>query len=255
MGLCSNKNYLVMGVRNRWSLAWGIAKRLHRENARLIFTYQGDQELKRLVRLAETIGCRDIIRCDVSRDEDLDALRECLETRVDELHGVVHGIAHARREDLEAGLLHTTRDGFLHALNVSAYSLPAVARSLEPLLRAGSSLVSLTYLGAERIFPGYNVMGVAKAALEACVRYLAYDLGGGAIRVNAISAGPVRTASTAVLPQFQHLLEGVKERSPLKRGVELDDIAGTAVYLLSDLSSGVTGEVFHVDCGYSRMGI
>ena len=255
MGLCSNKNYLVMGVRNRWSLAWGIAKKLHREDARLFFTYQGDQELKRLSRLSETLGCRDILRCDVSRDEDLDGLREYLTSRVGELHGVVHGIAHARRENLEAGLLHTTRDGFLHALNVSAYSLPAVARRLEPLLRAGSSLVSLTYMGSERILPGYDVMGVAKAALEACVRYLAYDLGAGDIRVNAISAGPVRTASTAVLSRFQHLLEGVREKSPLRRGVGLDDIAGTAVYLLSDLASGVTGEVIHVDCGYSRMGV
>jgi len=253
--LLSGRNILVMGVRNKWSIAWGIAKAAYDEGANLIFTYQGEREKESVEGLADQLGGIPVYQCDVSSDIEIEDTFDKIQKSHGMLHGVVHGIAHAKSEDIHNSFINTSRDGFSHALNISAYSLVAVSRCASNIMSDGGSILTLTYMGSEKVFPGYNVMGVAKAALEACVRYLAHDLGQKRIRINAISAGPVKTVSSKAIKDFNSILDVFEQKSPLKLSLGPDELGGTGVYLLSDLSKAVTGEVIHVDCGYNIMGI
>jgi len=253
--LMAGKKGLVMGVANDHSIAWGIARTLHRHGAGLAFTYQGEKLGSRVRPLGESIGSRIIVPCDVEDDASLDAVFETLRSQWGALDFVVHAIAYSDKEELKGRYLETTRSNFSRTLDVSCYSFTAVARRAQPLMSSGASLLTLTYSGAERVVPHYNVMGVAKAALEASVRYLASDLGPLGIRVNAISAGPVRTLAGSAVGAARDILRWNREHSPLRRDVSLDDIGGSALYLLSDLSGGVTGEVHHVDSGYHAVGV
>lgn len=250
-----NKNILIMGLRNKWSISWGIAKALHDEGANIIFTFQGEREREGAEQLARDLGKSTIFSCNISSDEEIDNLFDNIKCNFGQIHGVVHAIAHANREDLQNGYINTSRDGFAHAMDVSVYSLVAVSKRAKEIMPEGSSIITLSYLGAERVLPGYNVMGVAKAALEASVRYLSNDLGCRGIRINAISSGPIKTISAKAVKDFSSILGTVEEKAPLKRGVEQSDLGGSAVYLLSSLSSGVTGEIIYVDCGFSIMGV
>lgn len=249
--LLSNKNILVMGVRNKWSIAWGIVKAAQEEGANIIITYQGERERP----AAEELGGDSVFQCDISSDEDIDNLFKAIKEKYGVLHGVVHSIAHAKTEDLQTDFVNTSRDGFAHALDISAYSLVAVSRRAKDIMTEGGSIITLTYMGSEKVFNGYNVMGVAKAALEASVMYLASDLGPSGIRVNAISAGPIKTLSGKGVKSFGSILEAVEAKSPLRRNITQEDLGKSALYLLSDLASGVTGEILHVDCGFNIMGI
>lgn len=253
--LLKGKNIIVMGVRNKWSIAWGIARAAHKEGASLIFTYQGEREKEGVEELAAELGGVGVFQCDVCSDEELDAFFSAVRERYGVLHGLVHAIAHAKREDIHNDFVYTSRDGFAHAMDVSAYSLIAVSRKAMELMKEGGSIVTLTYMGSEKVFPGYNVMGVAKAALEASVRYLANDLGRVGIRVNAISAGAVKTISAKGVKDFSSILDQTEERAPLKRRVDTEELGDAAMFLLSGLSRGITGEVTYVDCGYNIMGI
>lgn len=253
--LLADKNVLIMGLRNKWSIAWGIAKAAYEEGANLIFTYQGEREKDGVAELVSLLGNSFLTQCDVSSDQDIDRLFTEIKEKYGKLHGVVHAVAHAKREDIHNDFVNTSRDGFAHALDVSAYSLIAVSRGAKGIMAEDGSIVTLTYMGAEKVFPGYNVMGVAKAALETSVKYLAYDLGNYGIRVNAISAGPIKTISAKAVKDFGNILSVVEEKAPLKRCVTLEDLGGTAVYLLSSLSGGVTGDIIYVDCGFNVMGI
>lgn len=253
--LLAGRNILIMGVRNKWSIAWGIAQAAHREGANLIFTYLGDREKEELKKLTADMGPLHAYPCDVSSDEDIERLFGWIKTEFGVLHGLVHAIAFAKSEDLKDSFLNTSREGFRVAMDISAYSMVAVCRHAAQLMTEGGSIITLTYRGSIKIMPRYNVMGVAKAALEASVRYAAYELGSSNIRVNSLSAGPIKTLSAKGVKNFSDILSIVEERSPLKRNVTLDDLGKTAVYLLSDLSSGVTGEVIFVDSGYNNMGL
>lgn len=251
--LLQDKSILVMGVRNKWSIAWGIAEFALNQGANVLFTYLGEREKEALEKLVEGFPGVKLYPCDVTSDDDLD----CLFTQLREqgvLHCLVHAIAHAKAEDLQNSFVNTSREGFLHAMNISAYSLVAVARRAKELMTQGGSILTLTYYGADKVMPGYNVMGVAKAALEASVRYLSYDLGLENIRVNAISAGPVKTMSAMGIQGFGDILSAVREKAPLKRNVTLEELGSGAGFLLSDLSAGVTGQVVFIDSGYSIMG-
>jgi len=252
--LLSGKNILIMGVRNKWSIAWSIARSAYREGANLIFTCQSERDREAVEKLVETLGAPLVLQCDISSDQEIDRLFGLIGGKYNSIHGLVHGIAHARTEDIHNDFIYTSRDGFLHALNISAYSLVAVSRRAMELMGDGGSIVTLTYMGSEKVFPGYNVMGVAKAALEASVRYLAYDLGKKGIRVNAISAGPVKTVSSKAIKDFGDIMDLFEKKSPLKKALEADDVGDTGLYLLSSLSRAVTGVVLHVDCGYNIMG-
>jgi len=250
------KRALIFGVANDHSIAWAIARAMHREGAELAFTYPNEAIEKRVRPLAESLGVNLVLPCDVGRDEDIRTVFENLRQSWSEIDVVVHAVAFAQRDDLKGRFVETSRQGFQVALDISAYSLVAIARQAEPLLEARKgSLLTLTYFGAEKVIANYNVMGVAKAALEACVRYLAFDLGPKGIRVNAISAGPLRTLSAAGIAGFKSMLHHHEERSPLKRTMSADEVAGTALYLCSELASAVTGEVVHVDCGYNIVGM
>lgn len=253
--LLKNKNILIMGVRNKWSIAWGIAKAAHEEGANLIFTYQGEREREGAEQLIEGLGQSSVSQCDISSDEEIDTLFTELKSKYGVLHGVVHAIAHAKSEDIKNDFINTSRDGFAHALNVSAYSLVAVSRRAKELMTEGGSILTLTYMGSEKVFTGYNVMGVAKAALEATVRYMASDLGQYGIRVNAISAGPIKTISAKGVKDFGNILDVVEQKAPLRRGITQEDLGNASLYFLSHLSSGVTGEISYVDCGFNIMGI
>lgn len=256
MGLMEGRRVVVLGVANERSLAWAIAQKLRAEGAEIALTYPNEAIERRVRPLAEELGVGLVLPCDVQDDRQIAALASRLGEQWGHLDGLVHSIAFARREDLGGRFIDTPRDGFHLALDVSAYSLVALARATEPLLReAGGSVLTLSYLGAERVIPGYNVMGVAKAALEACVRYLAAELGPHGVRVNAISAGPVKTLSSAGIPGFRTMLRHHAERAPLRRNVGAQEIGAAALYLLSELSQGVTGEVLHVDAGYNVMGL
>lgn len=250
------KRFLVLGVANDKSIAWGISEALHQSGAELVFTYANEAIEKRVRPLAESIGfAANVYPCDVQSDEQMDKLFADLKDKYGTLDGVVHCVAYAEREDLQNPFVQTSRKGFFTALDVSAYSLIAVAaRAKELMKETGGSIVTLTYLGAERVVKNYNVMGVAKAALESSVRYLATDLGEINIRVNAISAGPIKTLAASGIPQFRELLGAFAAKAPLKRNTSLEDVAQTALYFLSPMSAGVTGEVLHVDCGYSTIG-
>ena len=255
MGLMAGKQGLVMGVANERSLAWGIARALHDHGARLAFTYQGDALGKRVRPLAESLDSDFVLETDVTSEASLDSAFASLAERWDRLDFIVHAIAFSDRAELTGKYLNTSRANFLRTLDISCFSFTDVCRRAAPLMRRGGSLLTLTYAGAERVMPHYNVMGVAKAALEASVKYLAADLGGDNIRVNAISAGPIRTLASAGIGDFRYILKWNQYNSPMKRNVALEEVGGAAVYLLSDLSGGVTGEVHHVDCGYHVVGM
>lgn len=254
-GLLDGKTALVMGVANRWSIAWAIARAFAREGARLVFTFQGDRQEEDVRALAGTLEGARVLSCDVSQDSALAALAQTLAADGVGLDAVVHAIAFANREELGGAFVDTSRAGFALALDVSAFSFVAVARHLLPVLRPGAGLITLTYIGSTRVMPNYNVMGVAKAALEAEVRYLAGDLGPRGFRVNAISAGPIKTASARAIQGFSRILDVMKERAPLRRNIEPDEVADAAVFLASSLARGITGEVLFVDAGYHATGL
>lgn len=254
-GLLQGKTALVMGVANRWSIAWAVARACSREGARVVFTFQGDRQEKDVRELAGTLPESVVLPCDVTRDEELARLSDAVKERVGGVDGLVHSLAFANREDLAGAFLDTARSGFALALDVSAYSLVATARHLVPALTPGAAVVTLTYLGSTRVMPNYNVMGVAKAALEASVRYLASDLGPRGIRVNAISAGPIKTASARAIQGFSKILDVMEQRAPLRRNTDPMEVADAAVFLVSHLARGITGEVLFVDNGFHIMGL
>ena len=251
--LLEGKTALVLGVANRWSLAYAIAQAFQREGARLLLTYQGERLQKTVEELGASLGAR-VFECDVTRDEDLVKLGETLASE-ERLDAVVHSIAFANQADLTRPFVETSRGGYLLAQNVSAYSMIAVARATAPKMTNGGSMTTLTYLGSTRVVHNYNVMGVAKAALEASVRYLAGDLGPHNIRVNAISAGPVKTAAARGIKDFSKVLEAVEAHAPMRRNVTPGEVADLAVFLASDLGRGVTGDVLFADAGYHIMGL
>ncbi len=254
-GVMTGKKGLVMGVANERSLAWGIAKAVADQGAELAFTFQGEALEKRVRPLAEEVGSKLILPCDVTDEASIDATFAAIEKSWGKLDFVVHAIAYSDKEELKGQYVDTSLDNFLKTMHISCFSFTSIARRAAPLMTEGGSLITLTYYGAERVMPHYNVMGVAKAALEASVRYLAVDLGGRNIRVNALSAGPAKTLAASGIGDFRYILKWNQYNSPLKRNVTLQDIGGAGLYLLSDLSSGVTGETHHVDCGYHVVGM
>ncbi|MFN7922123.1 MAG: enoyl-ACP reductase [Bryobacteraceae bacterium] len=251
--LLAGKNAVILGVANRWSIAYAIAQAYRREGGNVILTYQGDRQKTTVEELAAELGVTQVLCCDVSQDADLAKLAETLAGA--EVHTVVHSIAFANREDLMGRFVDTSRAGFALAHDVSAYSLVAVSHALAPLMKQGGSIITLSYLGAVRVVQNYNVMGVAKAALEASVRYLANDLGPSGIRVNAISAGPIKTASARAVKDLGKMLDALPSMVPLRRKTEPAEVADTAVFLASDLGRGVTGNVIYVDAGYQILGL
>ncbi len=253
--LLEGKRALILGIANRWSLAFAIGQAFCREGAQLVLTYQGERQRLTVEELGVELGNAKVLPCDVTQQEELDRLVAALEADGGKLDVVVHSIAFANREDLSRSFVETSKSGYLLAQEVSAYSLVAVARATAPLMKEGGSLLTLSYLGSTRVVPNYNVMGVAKAALEACVRYLANDLGPSKIRVNAISAGPVKTASARGIKDFSKVLEGVANKAPLRRNTEPGEVADTAVFLASHLGRGVTGNIIFVDAGFQIMGM
>jgi len=253
--LMQGKRGLVMGVANDRSIAWGIAAACAAQGAELAFTYQGDALAKRVRPLAESVGSRLCLPCDVADDASLDAAFAELGAAWDGLDFVVHAIGWADKAYLRGKYLDTPRAAFLQALDISAFSFTAVCQRAVPMMRQGGSLLTMTYLGAERVMPHYNVMGVAKAALEASVRYLAADLGAQGIRVNAISAGPIKTLAASGIGDFRYILRWNQLNAPMERNVTIEEVGGAGLYLLSGLSGGVTGEVHHVDSGYHIVGM
>ncbi|WKB35034.1 enoyl-ACP reductase FabI [Terrilactibacillus sp. S3-3] len=251
------RTYLVMGVANRRSIGWGIAQALDKAGARLIFTYNNERFKSGLEKLAATLNGKDslIYQCDVTDDERIADMFASIKSEVGTIHGLAHCIAFAKREELDGDYLNTTRDGFLLAQNVSSYSLTAVTKAAKDLMTDGGSIVTLTYLGGERVVKNYNVMGVAKASLDASVKYLANDLGKLNIRVNAISAGPIRTLSAKGISDFNSVLKVIEERSPLRRSITQEDVGNAALFLFSDLSRNITGETLHVDSGFNIISI
>jgi enoyl-[acyl-carrier protein] reductase I len=255
MGLLDGKKAAIFGVANDRSIAWAISEALRAEGAELAFTYAGEILEKRVRPLAEGIGSKIILPCDVTKDEEIEKVFATLKQEWGGLDIMIHAIAFARKEDLANPYVQTSRHGFHLAMDVSAYSMVALARPAAALMEGRrGSMLTLTYMGSERVIPNYNVMGVAKAALEASVRYLAHDLGPKGIRVNAISAGPIRTLAASGIADFKEMLHHVSERAPLKRNIDAEEVGKTALFLCSDWGSAVTGEVLHVDAGYSIMG-
>ncbi len=254
-GLMTGKRGLIMGLANDKSLAWGIAKALHAQGAELAFSYQGDALAKRVRPLAEQVGSDFLIDCDVTDMEKLDAAFAEIEARWGRLDFVVHAIGFSDKNELRGLYVDTSLDNFLLTMNVSAYSFVAVTRRARALMPDGGSILTLSYYGAEKVIPHYNVMGVAKAALETSVKYLAMDLGPENIRVNAISAGPIKTLAASGIGDFRYILKWNELNSPLRRNVTIEDVGGAGLYLLSDLASGVTGEIHHVDAGYNVIGM
>ncbi|WP_377809735.1 enoyl-ACP reductase FabI [Azospirillum sp. A29] len=255
MPLMAGKRGLIMGVANDRSIAWGIASTLAQHGAELAFTYQGDALLKRVKPLAEQVGAKLVLPCDVTDEASIDATFAAIEQEWGKLDFVVHAIAFSDKNELDGLYLDTTRANFLRTMDISCYSFTAVAQRAVPLMKDGGSLLTLSYYGAERVMPHYNVMGVAKAALEASVRYLAVDLGGRNIRVNAISAGPIKTLAASGIGDFRYILKWNELNAPLKRNVTIQEVGGAGLFLMSDLGSGVTGEVMHVDSGYHTVGM
>lgn len=253
--LLKDKTALILGLANRWSLAFAIAKAFRREGANLVLTYQGERQRQTVEDLASELGVARVVPCDVTREVELEHLAEILRAEGDKLDCVVHSIAFANKDDLARPFLETSRDGFLLAHEVSAYSLVAVARAVAPAMNEGGAILTLTYLGSTRVMTNYNVMGVAKAALESTVRYLASELGAKNIRVNAISAGPVKTASARGIKDFSRILDHVSQTAPLKRNTDPGEVGDAAVFLASELGRGVTGNILFVDAGYQIMGL
>jgi len=254
--MLENKTGIIFGVANKRSIAWATAVALHEAGARLAFTYQGDRLKENVESLtSETMKSALLLPCDVTRQDEVDETFRKVGQEFGKLDFLIHSIAFAPREALSGTYLDTSREAFLTALEISAYSLSQLARAAAPLMKDGGSIVSMSYYGAEKVVAGYNVMGVAKAALEASTRYLANDMGPQNIRVNTISAGPIQTLSARGVSDFTTMLKHHAERSPLRRNVEAREVGNTAVFLCSPMSSGITGEVIHVDCGYNIMGI
>jgi len=254
-GLMAGKKGLIMGVANDRSIAWAISKAAHAQGAQLAFTYQGEALQKRVTPLAQSIGSDIIVPCDVTDEASMDATFSTVKSKWGGLDFVVHCIAYSDKDELKGGYVDTTAENFTKTMMISCYSFTAVARKAMDLMPNGGSLLTLTYAGSERVMPHYNVMGVAKAALEASVRYLAEDLGRQKIRVNALSAGPMKTLAASGIGDFRYILKWNEYNSPLRRNVTGEDVGGAGLYLISDLSSGVTGETHHVDCGYNIVGM
>ena len=253
--LMSGKKGLVMGVANDRSISWAIAKKAFEYGAELAFTYQGDALGKRVIPLGESVGSNIILPCEVSEASSIKNVFEKIKNKWDKLDFVIHGIAFSDKEELKGQYIDTTRSNFTNTMEISVYSFTEVSKYAVPLMNEGGSLLTLTYYGSERVMPHYNVMGVAKAALEASVRYLAVDLGEKKIRVNSLSAGPMKTLAASGIGDFRYILKWNELNSPLKRNVTQDDVGGAGVYLISDLSTGVSGETHHVDCGYHVVGM
>ncbi len=254
-GLMAGKRGLIMGLANDRSLAWGIAKALAAQGAELAFSYQGEALEKRVRPLANELGADFLIECDVADMRDLDRMFADLGARWETIDFVVHAIGFSDKNELRGDYVDTSLDNFLMTMNISVYSFTAVAQRARAMMPNGGSLLTLTYYGAEKVIPHYNVMGVAKAALEASVKYLAMDLGREAIRVNAVSAGPIKTLAASGIGDFRYILKWNEYNSPLRRNVTIEDVGGAGLYLLSDLASGVTGEIHHVDGGYNVIGM
>jgi len=254
-GLMAGKRGLIMGLANDKSLAWGIAQKLHEHGAELAFSYQGEALEKRVRPLAASLGSDFLIECDVSDMDALDTTFETLKARWPTIDFIVHAIGYSDKTQLRGKFYDTTLDNFLMTMNISAYSLVAVTKRAAAMMPAGGSILTLTYYGAEKVVPHYNVMGVAKAALETSVKYLANDCGPDGIRVNAISAGPIKTLAASGIGDFRYILKWNELNSPLRRNVTIEDVGGAGLYFLSDLSSGVTGETHHVDAGYHTVGM
>lgn len=254
-GIMKGKRGLVMGVANDKSIAWGMASELHKHGAEMAFTYQGEAFGKRVKPLAESLGAKLLIDCDVSKEEDLDKVFKTIEKEWGGIDFIIHAIAFSDKEELKGRYVDTSLSNFLTSMHISCYSFTSVMRRAAPLMKKGGTAVTLSYYGAEKAMPNYNVMGVAKAALEASVRYLAADLGPEQVRVNAISAGPMRTLAGAVIGSARTTFKYNVMTAPLRRSVELEELGGTALYLLSDLSGAVTGEVHYVDCGFNAVGM
>ncbi|RXT14961.1 enoyl-ACP reductase FabI [Ammoniphilus sp. CFH 90114] len=252
----AGKNYIIMGVANKRSIAWGIAQSLHQAGANLIFTYQGERLKKNVEELVDTLNPerKILISCDVTNDQDIEQAFNQIKEEVGVVHGLAHCIAFAKTEELEGDFVDTSREGYALAQDISAFSLVAVSRAVKGLMTEGGSIITLTYLGGERVIQNYNVMGVAKAALDASVKYLAADLGKHNIRVNAISAGPIRTLAAKGIGNFNQILNIIEEKSPMRRTVDQSEVGDTALFLMSHLSRGITGEVIHVDAGYHILG-
>ena len=254
-GIMNGKRGIVMGVANDRSIAWGIAEAVAKQGAEIAFTYQGDALEKRVRPLAEKVGSTIIIPCDVSSDEAIEETFKLLKKKWDTIDFIVHAIAYSDKEELKGEYVDTTRENFYKTMDISVYSFTAIAQRAARMMPNGGSMITLTYYGAEKVMPHYNVMGVAKAALESSVRYLAADLGSDKIRVNSLSAGPIKTLAASGIGDFRYILKWNQYNSPLRRNVTLNDVGGCGVYLLSDLSAGVTGETHHVDCGYHVVGM
>jgi enoyl-[acyl-carrier protein] reductase I len=254
MGLLTGKKALIFGVANERSIAWGIAQALHREGCELGFTFLGEALEKRVRPLAQSVGSTLVLPCDATKDEEIDAVYREVAKAWGKFDILIHAMAYAKKEDLEGQFINTSREGFLLAMNVSAYSLLAVTRPAVPLLNPGASVLTLTYYGSDRVMPNYNVMGVAKAALESAVRYLAADLGPQGIRVNAISAGAIKTLASSGIAGIRAKLKLSELTSPMKRNVTQEEVGNSALYLCSELGSGVTGEIHFVDCGVNIQG-
>ena len=254
-GIMNGKRGIVMGVANDRSIAWGIAEAVAKQGAEIAFTYQGDALEKRVRPLAEKVGSTIIIPCDVSNDEAIEETFKLLKEKWDTIDFIVHAIAYSDKEELKGEYVDTTRENFYKTMDISVYSFTAIAQRAARMMPNGGSMITLTYYGAEKVMPHYNIMGVAKAALESSVRYLAADLGSDKIRVNSLSAGPIKTLAASGIGDFRYILKWNQYNSPLRRNVTLNDVGGCGVYLLSDLSAGVTGETHHVDCGYHVVGM
>jgi enoyl-[acyl-carrier protein] reductase I len=255
MGLLDGKVALVFGVANKNSIAWGIVQRLHEQGATIAMSYAGEPLKKRVLPLAEEVGCEFVEPCDVTSDDDLDTVFEKFKDKYGTLDILVHSVAYAPRQDLDGRMVDVTREGFLTSLNISAYSLIALTQRAEPLMPDGGSIMSMTYYASEKVMPRYNAMAVSKAALENITRYLAADLGAKNIRVNAISAGPIKTLAAAGIPGFRKMLNMSEDAAPMRRLISQEEVGGVAVWLASDLSSAVTGDVIYVDAGYHVMGM
>ncbi|WAH39243.1 enoyl-ACP reductase FabI [Alicyclobacillus dauci] len=258
MTLLNNKTIVIMGVANKRSIGWGVALAAARQGANLIFTYRSDragEQIQKLLQDSLPDSEAQVIHCDVTDDASVESAFAEIGQSVDHIDGLVHSIAHANVEDLQGEFVATSREGFLLAQNISAYSLVAVSRAARPLFKQGGSIVAMSYLGAERAIENYNVMGVAKASLESTVRYLAADLGKDQVRVNAISAGPIRTLAAKGVRGFNDVLHAVEEKAPLRRNVDAEEVGDVTSFFLSDLSRGITGEVMHVDAGFHIVGM
>lgn len=256
MGLLEGKNILIMGIRNKWSIAWGIAKCCNAQGANLIFTYKSEREKEPVLELIKEFGEHHIaLKCDVENEEEVAETFDVIKKQYNEINGIVHCIAHAQKEDLKKDFLETSKDGYAKAMDITSYSLILVAKYSKNLMADGGSIVTISYYGASKVMPGYNLMGAAKAALEANVRYLANEIGPIGIRVNSISSGPIKTISSREINDFNNMLEIVEKKSPLKRPVTPTEIGDATVFLLSDLARGITGSNLYVDNGYHIMGI